>query len=353
MLDLPRSAQHARQSTEPSSRPMEKPRPSFRVRRLRLGLTLVEVLLAIALSSIILGLLASVVRIQMRAFDINRTNMVEDQLARTILRQMAGEIRGVVNPANVVASETSAVAGSVPTEEDAAAAGGTGSSAEEEEATGEYTDQSMPTEPGLYGTQYEIQFDTAQAVTLSSNTMSLGNSMSVSNGAAAATTGSTSSADSDAAFVRGELRRVGYYVGSTTGSSASTSTAGLAGDQPGLLRSVSDHPSAQWAAVNGGENFALIQLLAPEVVALEFQYFDGSQWLTEWDSTVQGGLPVAVDIMITLQHIDTRNSQGLTNGVAVTSSSPTSASGIASLDIYRLTVFIPAGKATDEQEAEY
>jgi hypothetical protein len=41
--------------------------------------------------------------------------------------------------------------------------------------------------------------------------------------------------------------------------------------------------------------------IAPEVLAIEFLYFDGEQWLEEWDSEAMGGLPVAVQVGIAIE----------------------------------------------------
>jgi len=42
------------------------------------------------------------------------------------------------------------------------------------------------------------------------------------------------------------------------------------------------------------------QLLAPEVLDIEFAYFDGEEMLDEWNSAEQNGLPEAVEITLML-----------------------------------------------------
>jgi hypothetical protein len=42
------------------------------------------------------------------------------------------------------------------------------------------------------------------------------------------------------------------------------------------------------------------ELLAPEVVQITFMYSDGTEWYEEWDSSVQQGLPAAVEITVSL-----------------------------------------------------
>jgi hypothetical protein len=68
----------------------------------------------------------------------------------------------------------------------------------------------------------------------------------------------------------------------------------------GLVRRELDRAVACWAADIGevGSSTGSGQLLAPEVNYLEFRYFDGAEWLTEWDSEQMGGLPVAVEILV-------------------------------------------------------
>jgi hypothetical protein len=42
----------------------------------------------------------------------------------------------------------------------------------------------------------------------------------------------------------------------------------------------------------------------PEVVALQFRYFDGSSWRSSWDSLARGGLPVAVEMTMAVAALD-------------------------------------------------
>jgi hypothetical protein len=40
------------------------------------------------------------------------------------------------------------------------------------------------------------------------------------------------------------------------------------------------------------------------VVGISFQYFDGTQWLADWDSDEYGGLPLAVEILLIMSDSD-------------------------------------------------
>ncbi len=47
-------------------------------------------------------------------------------------------------------------------------------------------------------------------------------------------------------------------------------------------------------------------LLAPEVVGMEFRYFDGSVWTSQWDSIAKESLPVAVEVRMQIESLDPR-----------------------------------------------
>jgi hypothetical protein len=42
------------------------------------------------------------------------------------------------------------------------------------------------------------------------------------------------------------------------------------------------------------------EILASEVTYVEFRYFDGTTWVSEWDSQTQQGLPLAVEILLSV-----------------------------------------------------
>ena len=59
-----------------------------------------------------------------------------------------------------------------------------------------------------------------------------------------------------------------------------------------LAREEVDDPSTTWM---------------PEVVGLEFRYFDGRGWSGDWDSLLRGSLPVAVEARIEIESFDPRD----------------------------------------------
>ncbi|TWT62353.1 prepilin-type N-terminal cleavage/methylation domain-containing protein [Rubinisphaera italica] len=48
-------------------------------------------------------------------------------------------------------------------------------------------------------------------------------------------------------------------------------------------------------------------LAVPELVEMQFLYFDGESWLEEWDSDLDGGLPAAIEVTVLLQSVGNEN----------------------------------------------
>ena len=108
------------------------------------------------------------------------------------------------------------------------------------------------------------------------------------------------SANQSSAPVPSDVRRVMYYLANSTSSivpSGSPSNSGT-----GLIRSEFDHASAQYTVDTGGDSSSASNpaVVAPEVQAIEFSYYDGSQWNTAWDTTSYNGLPQLIKVSIVL-----------------------------------------------------
>jgi hypothetical protein len=68
----------------------------------------------------------------------------------------------------------------------------------------------------------------------------------------------------------------------------------------GLARREGDRYAIETAELMGGSaagGFST-QLLAPEIIAIQFRYFDGTMWQTMWDSQSAGSLPRAIEVQI-------------------------------------------------------
>jgi prepilin-type N-terminal cleavage/methylation domain-containing protein len=310
------------------------------------GFTLLEVILALGLTAIVISLVGTAVNSTLRTIDSGRRRTEREQLARAIMHRIADDLRAVVRyepfDDSGLNSDIGGVGGSTGgndssnTSSDSNQTGGN-TSGQNNNGTGTQTSNSQSsqdeesTEPtltvpiaGIYGFQNEVRIDITRIPRLDEYLYADG---------------------VNTPLPRGDVRTVTYFLGgsanglATTTLSASATTASTTAS--GLARMEIDRATALWqtqsASAAGSQN---VVVLAPEVASLEFRYFDGSQWLTEWDTTTQGGVPRAVEISIYLYDDRAASNQ---------SSSPvyTAAGAMPAMDnpdnLYRLVVHLPAG----------
>ena len=130
-----------------------------------------------------------------------------------------------------------------------------------------------------------------------------------------------------------DLATVAYFVtGTATGILQQAVT------QPGLARLEGDRMAL--AMADSQSSVALMasktQILAPEVDAIKFTYFDGFRWRNDWDSNVLGGMPKAIEVLVELRPVP-----GRTSGVQSTGG------GSSTPNVYRLLIAIPLAKPID------
>jgi hypothetical protein len=134
--------------------------------------------------------------------------------------------------------------------------------------------------------------------------------------ASLAATGNVQSRTSD-------LATVAYFV---TGTAAGVLQQAIT--RPGLARLEGDRMAL--AMADSQSSVALMasrtDILAPEVDAIKFTYFDGFRWRNDWDSNVLGGMPKAIEVLVELRPAPGR------------SSTP---------NVYRLLIAIPLAKPID------
>jgi type II secretory pathway pseudopilin PulG len=188
---------------------------------------------------------------------------------------------------------------------------------------------SVPAVAGLYGSQYELQIDISRLPRLESSWQT--------------------DPDGIAHPASAEIRSVNYYLaggaaaapGATTSNAAFASSASV-GALSGLVRRELNRASALYAATAGTAIDAARydRVLAPEVVLLEFRYFDGTTWLTQWDSSTQGGLPVAVEIVLGLVRPGSLTAEGSSSGAGI-------ALEAEDIRFYRRVVYLPNAALRD------
>lgn len=250
----------------------------------RKGMTLIEVILALALTVIVVGMIGSLVGMHSHITDTAKRNVQTSELATAILSLIVEDIRGTQIDYEVIVLNDAALE-IPPTEEELAA---------EEEAAAEEGEAALTEEEleetvlpiGLYGTESYLRFDTAKTRRPGRRWMSPdadpGTSMSP----------------------LGELRTVSYAIDIPTSQDELIGILPpgqtINASQPVLYRSERDRAvSAFFTANLGGDDEKLFsQPVATEVASMQFRYYDGETWLTQWDTVEMGGLPLAVEITL-------------------------------------------------------
>ena len=329
---------------------------------MRGGFTLIELLLALSLTVIVIGLITWSIQIHLTALDKRRNRAEEAQLAQAILRRIASDLQNVVTRETIDLSALDNImvspddlaglvdgadgsdgadgassggadpsdAPDMPSEEELDALLGGESSTTEDLAGAE----TLPPEPGIFGNQYELQIDVGRTPRIDEYLPEM------------------STLPGQLHDIPSAVKSVTYYVRSqaTGGAGLLGGAAGSAAAQTGLIRRSLDRAITEWA----GQTTSLSlqsndQVWAPEVMALEFHYFDGTDWVTEWDSNEQG-LPVAVEIMLWLQP------QGVSPSGSLAPPAPSPATGLgaapAVANLYRLVVRLPQVSVEESQSAE-
>ncbi|HMP03276.1 MAG TPA: type II secretion system protein GspJ [Gemmatales bacterium] len=223
----------------------------------RAGYTLLEVVVSISIGLLLLAALYVALDVQLRYMASGQRAVAEAQLARGLLNRVAADVRASL-----------AMLPTAPTV--AAATGGTAGSATETEGEEDETMQgdTGATQTAVYG-QYSFGLigDGQQMTLFTSALPRLG------------------SAQLETQLGMADQRRIVY---------------GLVPGQ-GLVR----QEVRNVASDDAFDPSASGEVLAPEVVALEFRYFDGltGAWQTQWDGSVSGP-PLAIEITLSLSPLE-------------------------------------------------
>ena len=97
-----------------------------------------------------------------------------------------------------------------------------------------------------------------------------------------------------------DVKTINYYIAADeTGGETLTTEPGVL---RGLIRQQLSRAVSSFNSEGGGsDDVSGAQILAEEVTGIEFAYFDGTDWLSDWSSTEYGGLPLAVAIAIQIE----------------------------------------------------
>jgi hypothetical protein len=185
--------------------------------------------------------------------------------------------------------------------------------------------------PGLFGNQFELQVDISR--------------LPRADEYEAAATDATVSQVRD---IPSDVKTVAYFLQTSEEATSDEVLPGAAvSGIAGLARRVQDRAIVSFEAQGGTLDAANHSgtLLAPEVNRLEFRFYDGTSWYTEWDSEQMESLPVAVEITVGIDPAF---------GADPTTLDATAASDAAleesQENLYRMVVHLPVAKPAELEE---
>lgn len=314
----------------------------------RRGYTLLEVILALALAVMVMALVAMGIDIHTSVVTSGRRQVEQAQLARSILNQIADDLRNVVS---FQPQDFSSVQSLIQVDNsDPAAGSGSGSGSGSASGSGSGSGTGSGTGGGNQnatggGTGKTSGSGSGSSGASSSGGSSTGSSSGSGSGSGAGSGSGTSteeedvetndppligdstwlevnvsrvprvdqyermmSADGSAGDVPSDIKTVSYSLGEipeglTSAVEQETAIRGSGGAMQGLVRRALDRAITRYAQDNGGSlgPVQASEILATEVVSLQFGYFDGTEWLTDWGiSEEKTTPPVAIEIYLTL-----------------------------------------------------
>ena len=298
----------------------------------RHAFTLLEVLLALGLTVIVMALVGTALTTTLKLVESGRVRTERDQLARAILSKIADDVRSSVRYEPFDASgmmkintSSSSSSGS-QSGQSSTSTSGTGNSSSSGKSSSSGNSGANSSTSGTASSQSSNSSGGSSSNTSSSNSSSSSSDQSSSSSTPAVVSTTITglvgddsglqidlgriprldeyvAAQSQSSAPVTDVRRVMYYLANSASSIVSTSGAGSSATSgTGLIRSEANHATAQYTADTGGDSTSTANgsVVAPEVLALEFSYFDGSEWVSAWDTTTYNGLPQLIKISIAL-----------------------------------------------------
>ncbi|MFO0914681.1 MAG: prepilin-type N-terminal cleavage/methylation domain-containing protein [Pirellulales bacterium] len=317
--------------------------------RSRSGLTLLEIIVALALSAVVITLLSAAIFGYLSQLERRRDQVAGAQLARAVLDMLRRDLQHAFVPppqqtfppiSTGSSGMGSSGGGSSGATSTGSGATGTGTGSNTGSNTGgSTTTGSGTTGSGTTGSGTSASGSSSTGTSGTSGTSSSTGSSSSATGTVSGGTSTTGTETAAAVSVPpasligtqyelqwdalsspswqqlagdpelamggggvGTLQTISYYVIPSSGGTTTGSADAAAAPDGGLVRRAVDRVAGlstsglDDAASAGGTE----QILAAEVQALEFAYFDGIGWTTSWDSQSMGGLPLAVSVTMTV-----------------------------------------------------
>jgi prepilin-type N-terminal cleavage/methylation domain-containing protein len=239
--------------------------------RRRSAFTLLEMILALAIGLVLMIGLYFALDIHLTATTVGRSQIDQALVSRTVLKRFSADVK----------ASLASVTYPTPTSTSKKSANSNNAAATTTTTSGPY-----PFNLGVQGTaDYVTIYITKVPQAATVQTTQMGN-------------------DPTAQAIDSDLRRVTYWLvpnGDGTGGLARQEVVFVTNDD-------------QMNALPMGMSDESTYIFAPEVVALAFEYYDGTTWQTSWDGTAVGpdgvtpqGPPVAIAITIRVGRSDAKD----------------------------------------------
>ena len=266
----------------------------------RQGITLLELLIALGLGILLIGSIGATLMVTLRAESMGRKRMERAQLVRAIYLRMSNDLRAVTYLEEFVTTEESSdqTAAEDVDQDDIESDLGI----EESEEFLTPSEAIVEKTQGLYGDETSLVVFVHRPQRLPARIAT-----------------QTARSEDDEAVIDtvtdSGLRTVSWFANgaSTMGSMVGALDVSNGGQ---LVGSTTDSESGGLSRlerdaleVNFSEDAVDLlaldsELLAPEISTIQFRYFDGAEWTTQWDSAIQERLPSAVEVTLTFQELD-------------------------------------------------
>lgn len=325
----------------------------------RSGYTLLELLLALALSIVVISTIATAIHVNLFSLSRAQARIERKQIARSVLAMIGNDIRAAVQ---FKAADYSGLENVLLSQQLAAGVSPVAGDEEGDDATIDANDLTGPTPSstavsssagstnGLSAGEDETESEDAEdwSVGLIGNENYIW--LDISRLPRIDQYHPLIQTAQDDVRTGSDIKQVVYYVGSVAGQSGGGSSSvnvdSGQSDQTGLIRDEIDRAVAFY---QGGldptspKDFS--QLVAAEVVQIQFRYFDAQQWVTQWDSGESESFPTAVEVSIVLDSNPFADRAGDIEDVADRES--------GRFERYRIVVHLPlADSGDDEEEGE-
>lgn len=246
----------------------------------RRAFSLIEVIVALALSVVLISAIYGAISLHWRYETLGRERIDRAQVSLAILRKMSEDVGSVMFSVPKVEE----------TEDSSTTTTSTETTSTTEETSTETTNTAVeaPVSLGIVGTADSLQLDVSQP--------QVQDFVTVVDPSAPSTTPLP---------IQSEMVRVTWALvrpnrsldPDATGLQSLITNPALARDVTDRLQeSVPDDTASALSTTSTATEIPESSILAREVVALQFRYYDGYSWVSEWDSTEKGRLPRAVEV---------------------------------------------------------